>query len=59
MLEECNGFGSIICALSWENIVSYILYGISAQLYIILIWEVESTNFIFRGVPQFLNATLK
>jgi hypothetical protein len=59
MHVECNGFGSITCALSWDNIVSYILDGISAQLCIVLIWEVVCSNSIFRDVPMFFHETLK
>jgi hypothetical protein len=59
MLVECNGFCSIICALSWDNIVSYILYGISAHLFIFLIWKVECSNSIFSGVSELLHETLQ
>jgi len=59
MLVEYNVFCSIICAFFWDNIVSYILYGISAHLFIIPIWKVECSNSIFSGVSEFLHETLQ
>jgi len=57
VLVECYECCSIVCVLSWDNIVSYILRGISAQLFIILIWKVECSNSIFGNVSQFLHET--
>jgi len=57
MLVKCYGCCSIVCALYWDNIVSYILHGISAQLFVILVWKVECSNSIFSDVSQFLHET--